>query len=234
MNDQYDLLKQFISDQFPKMGGWCDAEKGFQIGKLVLDSKPQKIAEVGVFEGKSTLALAKACKMSGSWSSWTQEGLTGRASAAIRHEVLKFPPRHSRLRLGRTTCPRLRERLHPKYLNTAIAPAAMHRPMPSPPGQARPRRAARHRRRGIFGSAAVRCMRASRSKHLELVCSSNISEELVPCVENVSAVSGGKKWGPAGPGGVMQRQLLGYLRKPRFSYRCDDTALKRCGNVPAC
>ena len=78
MNDQYDLLKQFISDQFPKMGGWCDAEKGFQIGKLVLDSKPQKIAEVGVFEGKSTLALAKACKMNGSGTvyaidSWKKE-----------------------------------------------------------------------------------------------------------------------------------------------------------------
>jgi predicted O-methyltransferase YrrM len=78
MNDQYDLLKQFISDQFPKMGGWCDAEKGFQIGKLVLDSKPQKIAEIGVFEGKSTLALAKACKMNGSGTvyaidSWKKE-----------------------------------------------------------------------------------------------------------------------------------------------------------------
>ena len=47
------------------MGGWCDQKKGLEIAKLVLESKPQHIAEVGVFEGKSTLALAYACKLNG-------------------------------------------------------------------------------------------------------------------------------------------------------------------------
>ena len=78
MNEKYNLLRTFIADQFPKMGGWCDQEKGFQIGKLILDSKPQRIAEVGVFEGKSTLALAYACKLNGSGTvyaidSWKKE-----------------------------------------------------------------------------------------------------------------------------------------------------------------
>jgi predicted O-methyltransferase YrrM len=78
MTTHYESLKNFVSDQFPKMGGWCDPEKGFQIGKLVLDTKPQRIAEVGVFEGKSTLALAYACKLNGSGivyaiDSWKKE-----------------------------------------------------------------------------------------------------------------------------------------------------------------
>ena len=69
---------QFIAEQFPKMGGWCDPQKGLEIAKLVLKSKPQRIAEVGVFEGKSTLALAYACKLNGSGivyaiDSWKKE-----------------------------------------------------------------------------------------------------------------------------------------------------------------
>jgi predicted O-methyltransferase YrrM len=74
----HDALKNFVSEQFPKMGGWCDPEKGFEIGKLVIDNKSQRIAEVGVFEGKSTLALAYACKLNGSGTvyaidSWKKE-----------------------------------------------------------------------------------------------------------------------------------------------------------------
>ena len=49
------------------------------------------------------------------------------------------PPRCGRVRLTRSMCveigwadcPGLREQLHRKYLNTAAAPAATHRPMPS-------------------------------------------------------------------------------------------------------
>ena len=74
----HESLKDFVSIHYPKMGGWCDPEKGFQIGSLVLESKPQRIAEVGVFEGKSTLALAHACKLNGSGTvyaidSWKKE-----------------------------------------------------------------------------------------------------------------------------------------------------------------
>jgi predicted O-methyltransferase YrrM len=48
------------------MGGWCDQRKAIELSKLVLEQKPQKIADIGVFEGKSTLALAYACKLNGS------------------------------------------------------------------------------------------------------------------------------------------------------------------------
>jgi Methyltransferase domain len=69
---------QFIAEQFPKMEGWCDPQKGLEIARLVLNSKPQRIAEIGVFEGKSTLALAYACKLNGSGTvyaidSWKKE-----------------------------------------------------------------------------------------------------------------------------------------------------------------
>jgi len=78
MNENIDSLTKFISDHFPKMGGWCDFEKGIEIGKIVFESKPQRIADVGVFEGKSTLALAQACKLNGSGTvyaidSWKKE-----------------------------------------------------------------------------------------------------------------------------------------------------------------
>jgi predicted O-methyltransferase YrrM len=78
MSEKYNLIRNFISEQFPKMGGWCDQQKGFEIAKLVLESKPQRIAEIGVFEGKSTLALAYACKLNGSGivyaiDSWKKE-----------------------------------------------------------------------------------------------------------------------------------------------------------------
>lgn len=116
MSSQYDALKAFISDQYPKMGGWCDVEKGFQIGKLVIDSKPQRIAEIGVFEGKSTLALAYSCKLVGggsvyaidSWKKedcvddevlanqewWSKLDLDGHYEAFVRHCVRAEVVRH--------------------------------------------------------------------------------------------------------------------------------------------
>ena len=47
------------------MGGWCDPRKGIELANLVLRERPLKIAEVGVFEGKSTLSMAHACKLNG-------------------------------------------------------------------------------------------------------------------------------------------------------------------------
>ena len=87
MSQNEELVSQFIADQFPKMGGWCDQRKGFEIAKLVLETKPQKIAEVGVFEGKSTLALAYSCKLNGSGTvyaidSWKKEDCIDDESAA--------------------------------------------------------------------------------------------------------------------------------------------------------
>jgi predicted O-methyltransferase YrrM len=86
-SEQEESLKQFVNENFPKMGGWCDIEKAIQIGQIVLDTKPQRIAEVGVFEGKSTLALAQCCKMNGSGTvyaidSWKKEDCIDDESSA--------------------------------------------------------------------------------------------------------------------------------------------------------
>lgn len=81
------LAKKFIAEQLPQMGGWCDQQKALELAKLVLENKPQKIADVGVFEGKSTLALAYACKLNGSGvvyavDSWNKADCVETESAA--------------------------------------------------------------------------------------------------------------------------------------------------------
>ena len=40
MENEQNII-QFIADNFPKMGGWCDPKKGLEIAKLVLESKHQ-------------------------------------------------------------------------------------------------------------------------------------------------------------------------------------------------
>lgn len=60
------------------MAGWCDPQKGIELANLVVRERPQRIAEVGVFEGKSTLAMAHACRLNGSGivyaiDSWKKE-----------------------------------------------------------------------------------------------------------------------------------------------------------------
>ena len=60
------------------MGGWCDPKKASDLADLVINTKAKSIADVGVFEGKSTLALAYACKLIGSGvvygvDSWKKE-----------------------------------------------------------------------------------------------------------------------------------------------------------------
>ncbi len=71
-------IENFIRDNFPKMAGWCDPRKGIELANIVIRERPQKIAEVGVFEGKSTLAMAHACRLNGSGTvyaidSWKRE-----------------------------------------------------------------------------------------------------------------------------------------------------------------
>ena len=71
-------IQSFIREQFPKMAGWCDPQKGIELANLVVRERPQRIAEVGVFEGKSTLAMAHACRLNGSGivyaiDSWKKE-----------------------------------------------------------------------------------------------------------------------------------------------------------------
>ena len=60
------------------MGGWCDPKKATDLADLIINSKAKVIADVGVFEGKSTLAMAYACKLKGSGivygvDSWKKE-----------------------------------------------------------------------------------------------------------------------------------------------------------------
>lgn len=58
-------LKQFIATEFPQMQGWCDQKKGCLMGDLIIQNGHTYIVDVGVFEGKSTLAMAKACQIQG-------------------------------------------------------------------------------------------------------------------------------------------------------------------------
>jgi len=71
-------VQNFINDNFPKIAGWCDPKKGIELANLVIRERPLKIAEIGVFEGKSTLAMAYACKLNGAGTvyavdSWKRE-----------------------------------------------------------------------------------------------------------------------------------------------------------------
>ena len=80
-------IEQFVAEQFPQMGGWCDPQKGIALGKLVIQNKLTRIADVGVFEGKSTLALAHACKLNGAGvvyavDSWSKTDCTETENAA--------------------------------------------------------------------------------------------------------------------------------------------------------
>lgn len=72
------VLKEFIQDRFSKMGGWCDPAKALDLANLIIDNNAKTIADVGVFEGKSTVAMAFACKLLGKGTvyaidSWSKE-----------------------------------------------------------------------------------------------------------------------------------------------------------------
>lgn len=51
-------LESFMDSNFPKMGGWCDPIKIRFIGDLIFGKRLLNIADIGVFDGKSTLAMA--------------------------------------------------------------------------------------------------------------------------------------------------------------------------------
>lgn len=78
MNQYQDILQSFIKDRFAKIGGWCDPKKALDLANLIIDNKAKNIADVGVFEGKSTIAMAYACKLVNSGTiyavdSWSKE-----------------------------------------------------------------------------------------------------------------------------------------------------------------
>ncbi len=54
-----------IRAQFKSMGGWCDPAKGLALAELVIAHKPAVCVEIGVFAGKSLLALAIGLREAG-------------------------------------------------------------------------------------------------------------------------------------------------------------------------
>jgi len=56
---------QLARMQNPPMEGWCTHEKACVLFKLVEDHKPEICVEIGVFGGRSVIALASGCKAVG-------------------------------------------------------------------------------------------------------------------------------------------------------------------------
>jgi len=51
-------MKEILS----QLDGWCDIKKAEYLRDLVVKEKAQTIVDVGVFEGRSTLALVEGCR----------------------------------------------------------------------------------------------------------------------------------------------------------------------------
>jgi predicted O-methyltransferase YrrM len=49
----------------PELPGWCSLEKGRRLTRLVVESKTLKCVELGVYGGRSLVALAYGCKVIG-------------------------------------------------------------------------------------------------------------------------------------------------------------------------
>jgi len=56
-----DLLTR-IADVIPHMHGWCTIEKSNAMAKLIVETRPEIIVEIGVFGGRSLMPMAMACQ----------------------------------------------------------------------------------------------------------------------------------------------------------------------------
>lgn len=54
------LITDYIHNVLPHMEGWCTPVKAEALARAVLESKPEVMVEIGVFAGKSLIALALA------------------------------------------------------------------------------------------------------------------------------------------------------------------------------
>jgi len=54
-----------LDEMLTQLAGWCDPGKAQKLYELVTDNSIDSIIDVGVFEGKSTFALAFACRKRG-------------------------------------------------------------------------------------------------------------------------------------------------------------------------
>lgn len=48
-----------------RLGGWCSLDKATKLAELILEHKPNLIVEIGVFAGRSAVAMAMACQSIG-------------------------------------------------------------------------------------------------------------------------------------------------------------------------
>ncbi len=58
-----DDLKQYVAKYLPSFEGWCSKEKAFHFIDLVLETRPSRCVEIGVFGGSSIFPVASALKL---------------------------------------------------------------------------------------------------------------------------------------------------------------------------
>lgn len=70
-------LAQAIAQAIPTIQGWCTVEKGQHLAELVVEQRPGLCVEIGVYAGRSLVALALACRHVGGFAvgidPWAQE-----------------------------------------------------------------------------------------------------------------------------------------------------------------
>lgn len=54
-------LKERIAN-IQRLGGWCTLDKAESLAELIIARRPEKIVEIGVFAGRSAVAMAMACQ----------------------------------------------------------------------------------------------------------------------------------------------------------------------------
>ncbi len=59
------LKQQLRPDRPDKLEGWTDAERGYELAEMVLKTRPEIIVEIGVFGGRSLVAMALALQQLG-------------------------------------------------------------------------------------------------------------------------------------------------------------------------
>lgn len=60
MKDLPAEIQHYIQEIMPRMEGWCTPEKAEALVRAVLEEKPLTIVEIGVFAGRSLIAMALA------------------------------------------------------------------------------------------------------------------------------------------------------------------------------
>lgn len=60
----------WIDTHLPGMNGWCTPEKGKRLAELIVAHDCRKIFEIGIFGGRSLLAMAKVCEQRGYGEAW--------------------------------------------------------------------------------------------------------------------------------------------------------------------